>query len=116
MADMSREEAARVLTEKAELWEGVLKHMVPAGDFSELKQIEDYKTALRMGAAALRGWVKTADRLPEEPDDSPFIVYMEGWFENPYDAVRVWTAGEIRYIPEEVIAYMPLPPLPEVEE
>ena len=51
---MTREEAAKVLTEKAEVWEGVLNHMVSAGDFSELKQIEDYETALRMGAAALR--------------------------------------------------------------
>ena len=51
---MKREEAARVLEKKVEVWEGVLKHMLPAGDSSELKQIEDYETALRMGAAALR--------------------------------------------------------------
>ena len=80
MADMSREEAARVLMEKVEVWEGVLKHMVPAGDFSELKQIEDYKTALRMGAAALRGWVKTADRLPTKDDADLYgLVLWMSW-------------------------------------
>jgi hypothetical protein len=106
MAEMTREEAAKVL----EMLSGDLLNIENADLINKILD------AMSMAAAALRGWVKTADRLPTEPDDTPFIVYMEGWFENPYDAVRVWTAEEIRYIPEEVIAYMPLLPLPEVEE
>jgi len=104
MADMSREEAAQLLWRVAYDKYGM--------DDNPMRQRE----AADIVVAALRGWVRTEDRLPTEPDDYPFIVYMEGWFENPYDAVRVWTAEEIRYIPEEVIAYMPLLPLPEVEE
>lgn len=103
MPDMTNAEAAKVLTE-----------MVDAlGENNLLRYTKAIRTAL--AALTAPGWIRTADRLPTEPDDTPFIAYMEGWFENPYDAIRVWTAGEIRYIPEEVIAYMPLPPLPEVD-
>mgnify|MGYP000962717125 CR=1 FL=1 len=80
MADMSNEQAARVLMERADVYD------IPDYQHGSLKGVREYairqQTALRMGAAALRsGWVKTADRLPTEPDDYPFIVYMEGWFE-----------------------------------
>jgi len=57
MADMSNEEAARVLTELADAYS---KH--------ELTAEAACIPALRMGAAALRGWVRTADRLPTEAD------------------------------------------------
>jgi hypothetical protein len=51
MADMSREEAAREIDNTACC-------------FSDKR----FRDAMHMAADALRGWVKTADRLPTEAD------------------------------------------------
>jgi hypothetical protein len=129
---MTREEAVWVLTEKAETWAGVLKHMTSAGDFSELKSIEQYETALRMGAAALRGWVKTADKLPERMELLPCSVRVlinsfTGVVTAQYDFEDgIWIDFFIhKHSPfncpnnygetMEVTHWMPLPPFPEVE-
>ena len=112
---MTRDEAARVLEEKVEVWEGVLKHMLPAGDYSELKQIEDYETALRMGAAALRGpeWVRTEDRLPEGDEHDEILGLYKGTDYLLYDIVQI---GWLRLHPEMYVYWIHLPQKPEVEE
>ena len=117
---MTREEAARVLEEKVEVWEGVLKHMLPAGDYSELKQIEDYETALRMGAAALRGpeWVRTADRFPTKADTNSDLdviaVYDDREEKEQYVITKYWKY--VRESPEQYPYWMPFPKLPEEEK
>jgi hypothetical protein len=58
MADMTREEAARVL----EMLSGDLLNIENADLINKILD------AMSMGATALRGWVKTADRLPTEAD------------------------------------------------
>jgi hypothetical protein len=54
MADMTNEQAAEVLTERADAWAGTLKHFI-SGEEPTRRNVEEYTTVLRMGAAALRG-------------------------------------------------------------
>ena len=61
-APMTNEQAAEVLTKEADGWG------------NERVPFETYATALRMGATDLRGWVKTADRLPTEADGLTICV------------------------------------------
>ena len=54
MADMTNEQAAEVLTERADAWAGTLKHFI-SGEEPTRRNVEEYTTVLRMAAAALRG-------------------------------------------------------------
>jgi len=131
MGDMSNEQAARVLTERADAWAGTLKHFI-SGEEPTRRNVEDYSTALRMGAAALRGWVKTADRLPTEDDaievhdewgftHKEVAVISSGWpFELLVKDRPAMVPGmmDIETIEKKTKTFpywMPLPKLPEAE-
>ena len=111
---MTREEAARVLTELADEYE---KHELSENGWLETT----YIPAHRMGAAALREpeWVRTADKLPLY--FSNILVVMggkltlglyvcHGWFFYNEDKNK-WEMDEY----DRVTHWMPVPKLPEVE-
>ena len=66
MADMTNEQAALQIEKLRNSM--TYKSDSPAVDTHTKRLVAEYVEALRMGAAALRGWVKTADRLPTRED------------------------------------------------
>ena len=117
MADMSREEAARVLTDMVKYYSEALASMESSIHPTIINYVAEEATALRMGAAALRGWVRTADRLPAEADEGGYgvvVAYnkaMESDDEMGLAAcVRAWV---VREGPQWWTYWLPLPPLPE---
>jgi hypothetical protein len=69
-------------------------------------------TALRMGAAALRGWVRTADRVPEGEEHDEILGLYKGPDYLLYDIVQI---GWLRLHPE-MYEYWTYPPhKPEVD-
>ena len=101
MADMSREEAARVL----EMLSGDLLNIENADLINKILD------AMSMGAAALRGWVKTADRLPTEADGY-VIGLQKSYLTDDLVPFATWCTALTEY---PSIYWMPLLPLPEVE-
>jgi hypothetical protein len=64
------------------------------------------------GAAALRGWVKTADRLPEGGEHDEILGLYKGLDYLLYDIVQI---GWLRLHPEMYVYWTHLPKKPEVE-
>jgi hypothetical protein len=96
---MSREEAAQYLAWMQKLYPG-------AEIIIEQEEIDAIKVAI----AALRGWVRTADRVPEV--GQLFLPIARDGNE--------WAHGSIRKAGEDVATkaldyWIPLPPLPEVD-
>lgn len=58
-------------------------------------------------------WVKTADRLPTEADADSELMIMAWHIYFGYEAVAY---GSVIDEPEMFTYWMPIPPLPEVEE
>lgn len=99
MADMTRKEAARELDNTACC-------------FSDKR----FRDAMHMAADSLRGWVKTADRLPTEADagvDEEIVtIYDDG--ETRVMGTDYW--AYVAKVPERFPYWLPVPKLPEVEE
>jgi hypothetical protein len=99
MADMTRKEAARELDNTACC-------------FSDKR----FRDAMHMAADSLRGWVKTADRLPTEADagygNDVVAIYRKGKTESLGCNSWVFVASYPQFFPY----WLPLPKLPEVEE
>lgn len=118
MPDMTNAEAAKELFDSAESGAETLKHCTSGGDFTELELFENRITALRMGAAALTapGWIRTADRLPEEKDGKDFLTHDIAWHREGESAFSVISLADLLYYRgDEYDYWMPLPPLPEVD-
>lgn len=99
-----------------------IKHIMDEGDYGCVdienwehwaKQLEYQEIIL----AALRGWVKTSDRLPKSRDENGFgvIVAYNPELGNKHDhgyaaCIRAWCVD-----PQSWPYWMPLPKLPEVD-
>jgi N-acetyl-beta-hexosaminidase len=104
MADMSNEQAALVL-------ERVWKRYTSIVDEIDSEEVDAVSAAL----TALRGWVKTADRLPTEADAgyNEEVVTLYRDRDTELAGCDYW-----KYVaknPECFPYWMPLPKLPEVE-
>jgi hypothetical protein len=100
MADMSREEAAQLLWRVAYDKYGM--------DDNPMRQRE----AADIVVAALRGWVKTADRLPEGDEHDEILGLYKGTGYLLYDIVQI---GWLRLHPEMYVYWTHLPGKPEAE-
>lgn len=104
MAELTKHKAADVLQEILDRW------YAPKGWLFTEKC-----TALEMAIAVLRGWVKTADRLPTEADSwHGFVVTgsgKENVFGEEVSIEHIGTVPEDEHWPY----WMPIPPLPEVD-
>jgi hypothetical protein len=78
MADMTNEQAALQIEKLRNSM--TYKSDSPAVDTHTKRLVAEYVEAHRMGAAALRGWVKTADRLPTKDDADLYgLVLWMSW-------------------------------------
>jgi hypothetical protein len=113
MADMTREEAAKLLDKKADDAEEWAEWHEREHDYEYADESKKRATALRMGSAALRGWVKTADRLPTEKDadGSGHIVTLWMYDGRLRASVTLWDI--VSSCSDRYIYWMPLPPLPD---
>jgi hypothetical protein len=112
---MTREEAARVLQEFYDF----NKTLTPHNDLWLQSDItinrytqEELGKALPAAIAALRGWVKTADRLPEGDEHDEILGLYKGLDYLLYDIVQI---GWLRLHPEMYVYWTHLPKKPEVE-
>jgi hypothetical protein len=80
--------------------------------FDELGFYDYYKDALQMAQAAMRGWVKTADRLPEGDEHDEILGLYKGTDYLLYDIVQL---GWLRLHPEMYPYWTNLPQKPEVD-
>ena len=105
---MTREEASNIL------WWASKRHY--PGDQMDITEYDI--EAFNMAIAALRGWVKTAERLPEDNSGVKyFVVHIMGFHEQEEDAFGILTLDDLRYYRgDEYDYYMPLPELPEVDD
>ena len=102
MADMSREEAAQYLAWMQKLYPG-----------AEITIEQEEIDAIKVAIAALRGWVKTADRLPEGDEHFEVLGLYKGTDYLLYDIVQL---GWLRLHPEMYTYWTHLPEKPEVED
>ena len=105
---MNREEAANILDLKT--------RPEALADFVGPELAGIVHQAMRMGAEALRSrWVKTLDRLPTEADADNTMC----WVLATTISSNLPMPEAISYIranPDNYPYWMPIPPLPEVEE
>ena len=106
---MNMEEAARILHEIEDKW------LEPKAYLHEREN-----KALDIAIEALRSpWVKTSDRLPMQSCDTAgcgkVFVLIKRRYEPGYIVSIEWE-DYIADHPEEFNYWMPIPPLPEVEE
>ena len=60
------------------------------------------------------GWVRTADRVPEEKDGKDFLTHDIAWHREGESAFSVVSLADLLYYRgDEYDYWMPLPPLPE---
>lgn len=107
---MTREEAARLLhpDTTAQAMAGCLMDDPKGNSWAKV-----LNKACEMGAEALQPWVKTSDRLPEGKDafEDKVLVYN---FVERRQQLKLWLI--VRTYPHVFPFWMPIPPLPEVEE
>lgn len=105
---MNREEAARILHPDTQPQEQL--------KFTYKTWVERFDEACIIGAEALRGpWVKTSDRAPTMEDaDAWDLVFAthRAFGGEPYKVRYRVVANN----PSDHVWWMPIPPLPEVEE
>lgn len=110
---MNREEARLWIRGKADKAEEAIKRYgnLPA-DADIIPTIEREIEACRLAEAALRGWVKTADRLPEGDERDEILGLYKGPDYLLYDIVQL---GWLRLHPEMYPYWTNLPQKPEVD-
>ena len=114
MAEMTREQAIESLSWlKARLSIGL-------GGMDKLsphyKDMVDEVQSIALAIAALRGWVRTADRLPTEADagvdEEILTIYDDG--EKRLMGMDYWAF--VAKVPERFPYWLPVPKLPEVDD
>ena len=87
---------------------------IKMGDTGESVAEDNNVPVKQLDARIILGWVKTADRLPDKCDETKYLIARQRIC-GDWHTLQV-TGLYIKKYPTRCPWWMPIPPLPEVEE